>query len=242
MKVLVAGASGKTGRLLVTQLLERGHHVIAIVRSPNTFRERFSSAETSNLSVIGANILDLPDNELCSHLAECDAMASCLGHNLSLNGIFGPPRKLVTDATKKLCSAAASRKHDKPIRFVLMNTAGNINPNRNERVSLTESFVLWGLRLLVPPLSDNEQAAEYLRTEIGQQHPQIQWVAIRPDSLIDQDTVTNYELHESPIRSAIFNPGKTSRINVAHFMAELLTESDLWRQWKSEMPVIYNVA
>ena len=34
----------------------------------------------------------------------------------------------------------------------------------------------------------------------------------------------------------------TSRINVAHFMADLITDSDTWNRWKGKMPVIYNKA
>jgi hypothetical protein len=68
----------------------------------------------------------------------------------------------------------------------------------------------------------------------------MEWVAVRPDSLTDEDQVTPYELHASPTRSALFNPGKTSRINVGHFMAQLLADQDLWTQWKGQMPVIYN--
>jgi hypothetical protein len=70
----------------------------------------------------------------------------------------------------------------------------------------------------------------------------IEWVAVRPDSLIDEDRVTEYEVHPSPIRSATFNPGKTSRINVGRFMADLITDDDLWNRWKGQMPVIYNRA
>jgi hypothetical protein len=68
----------------------------------------------------------------------------------------------------------------------------------------------------------------------------IEWAVVRPDTLIDEDEVTEYELHPSPTRSAIFNPGKTSRINVGHFMADLIADSDIWTQWKGKMPVIYN--
>lgn len=78
------------------------------------------------------------------------------------------------------------------------------------------------IRLLIPPQLDNETAADYLRLNIGQNHENIQWVAVRPDSLINESNVTGYELHASPTRSPIFNTGKTSRTNVRNFMARLL--------------------
>ena len=49
-------------------------------------------------------------------------------------------------------------------------------------------------------------------------------------------------IHPSPIRSAIFDPGQTSRINVGHFMADLITNDHTWQQWQGQMPVIYNKA
>ena len=63
---------------------------------------------------------------------------------------------------------------------------------------------------------------------------------VRPDNLINADEVTEYEVHPSPIRSAIFKAGKTSRINVAHFMAELITDENTWAKWWGQMPVVYN--
>jgi hypothetical protein len=58
--------------------------------------------------------------------------------------------------------------------------------------------------------------------------------------LTDADQVSEYSTHPSPTRSAIFNPGKTSRINVADFMARLITDAALWDEWKGRMPVVYN--
>jgi hypothetical protein len=63
-----------------------------------------------------------------------------------------------------------------------------------------------------------------------------------PRNLVNKDEPTKYEVHASPIRSAIFNPGVTSRINVGHFMAELIGNDDMWSRWKGQMPVIYNTA
>jgi hypothetical protein len=169
-------------------------------------------------------------------------VASCLGHNLSWKGIYGHPRRLVTDATRRLCDAIKANKAERLIKFVLMNTAGNSNRDLNEPISLGERVVIGIIRLLLPPHGDNERAADYLRVRIGQDDKAIEWVVVRPDTLIDEEKITEYELHPSPIRSAIFNAGRTSRINVGDFMASLITDDESWSRWKGHMPVIYNKA
>lgn len=240
MTTLVVGASGATGRLLVKQLLRRGQHVRVIVRSPEKLSEFLKNHE--RISVIHASVLNLSDAEMAQHVRGCDAVASCLGHNLSLKGIYGPPRRLVTDATRRLCDAIKTNTSKQPTRFVLMNTAGNSNCDLNEPISFGQRCVVGLLRLLLPPHVDNEQAAEYLRTRISQNDEAIEWAVVRPDNLINEDEVTAYEVFPSPTRSAIFDAGLTSRINVAHFMARLITEDQTWNEWKGQMPVIYNKA
>lgn len=238
MTMLVVGASGATGRLLVEQLLNRGENVKIIVRSPDSLPENIKKHD--NLSVIHASVLDLSDAEMAQHVSGCDAVASCLGHNMTFKGMYGHPRKLVTDATRRLCDAISANKAEEPIKFVLMNTTGNRNRDLSEPISFGQKCVIGLIRVMVPPHVDNEQAADYLRSRIGQNDAVIEWAAVRPDTLIDETEVTEYEVHPSPIRSAIFDAGKTSRINVAHFMAELIADDLTWNKWKGQMPVIYN--
>lgn len=238
MMTLVAGASGATGRLLVEQLLNRGQTVKIIVRVLNTLPETIKNHD--NVSIIHASVLEPSDAEMAQHVKGCDAVASCLGHNLSFKGIYGHPRRLVTDATRRLCSAIKANKPRTPVKFVLMNTTGNSNLDLTEKISFGQKCAIWLLRLLLPPHVDNEKAADFLRTEIGQNDRVIEWTAVRPDSLIDESEVTEYEVHSSPTRSAIFDAGTTSRINVGHFMADLITDHDTWIKWKGQMPVIYN--
>ncbi len=240
MTILVVGASGATGRLLVGHLLSRGLTVRAIVRSPDRLPQEIRNH--NHLSLIQASVLDLSDTELAQHVSGCTAVASCLGHNMSLTGLYGHPRRLVTDATRRLCAAIQSNRPEKPVRFVLMNTTGNSNRDIPERVSFAQQCAVALLRLLLPPHVDNEHAADYLRTRIGQSNRMIEWVVVRPDTLTDEGEVTAYEVYPSPIRSAVFNAGKTSRTNVGHFMADLMTGDALWNQWKGQMPVIYNRA
>lgn len=240
MTTLVVGASGATGQLLVQQLLSRGQNVKVIVRSPDKLPERFMNH--GSLSVIRASILSLNVAEMAQHVKGCDAVASCLGHNMNFKGIYGRPRSLVADATHRLCEAIKANSPDAATRFVLMNTTGNSNRDLDETVSFGQQCVIGLVRLLLPPHVDNEKAADYLRIKIGQNDRAIEWVVVRPDSLINASEVSEYEVHFSPTRSAIFDAGVTSRINVGHFMAELITDDDTWNKWKGQMPVIYNVA
>ena len=238
MTTLVVGASGATGKQLVEQLLNMGQKVKVIVRPTGKTTDTWKNND--KISIIRANISEISVNEMMNYLIDCQSVASCLGHNITLKGIFGKPRKLVTDAVKLLCMAIQKNSPDKPIKFVLMNTTGNRNRDLNEPISIGEKLVMGLIRLLVPPQSDNEKAADFLRVNIGQKNKLIDWVAVRPDTLINEDNVTEYELYASPIRSALSNPGKTSRINVGNFMSRLIVENDLWNKWKGQMPVIYN--
>ena len=238
MTTLVAGASGATGKQLVEQLLNTKQKVKVIVRSPEKLPESWKNNDL--LTIIQANILDISEDKMAEYVQDCDAVTSCLGHNMSWKGIYGKPRKIVTDAVNLLCEAIKKNAPNKPIKFVLMNTTGNSNRDLNEPISVGQKFVIGLLRLLLPPHVDNEKAADYLRTKIGQKNNFIEWVAVRPDGLVNEDVVTEYEIYPSPTRSAIFDAGKISRINVGHFMAKLISENDLWNRWKGQMPVIYS--
>ncbi|ELR68960.1 hypothetical protein C900_05653 [Fulvivirga imtechensis AK7] len=239
MTTLVIGASGATGRQLVEQLVNMGQKVKIIVRLPEALPR--SWIDNNSISIIAAAVPDITIDEMTDHVKGCHAVASCLGHNLTLKGIFGKPKELVTDSVRLLCNAIKNSSPKYPVKFVLMNTVGHRNRDLNETSSFAERMVIGVLRLLLPPQSDNEKAADYLRVTIGQNDPLVAWVVVRPDSLLNEDKVTGYNLHVSPVRSPIFNPGKTSRINVGHFMARLIVDDYLWKKWKGQMPVIYNV-
>lgn len=238
MAIVVLGASGATGKQLVEQLLVKGQQVKIIVRTTGNIPDNWKRSE--QLSILEASVNEIGVREMAEYIQDCDAAASCLGHNLSLKGIYGKPRRLVTDAVTQLCDAIKLNSPAHPVKLALMNTAGNRNREIQEQISTKEKMIVGLIRLLLPPHVDNEEAAEYLSRSIGQSHPQIEWTVVRPDNLIEEDQVSEYDVHPSPTRSAIFDAGKTSRINVGHFMARLLTEPDIWDSWKGQMPVMYN--
>jgi len=211
MITLVVGASGATGIRLIEELLNRKQYVRVIVRSTEKLPDTVKNHEL--LSVICASVLELSDEEMQQHVAGCNAVASCLGHNITFKGIFGKPRRLVTEATQRLCNAIKANKSEESTKYVLMNTVANRNRDLNESISFAQKCIIGLLRLFLPPHPDNEEAAEYLRTVLGQKDNYIEWTAVRPSSLIDEETASEIEVYPSPMRS-IFKDGQISRINV----------------------------
>jgi len=233
MKVLVLGATGQTGYHVVKQFLENSIQVKAIVRNAEKFKDNQSD---KNLKLFTENILDIEDKRLKEILADVDVVISCLGHNISLKGMFGKPHYLVTEAIKKIIDNS-NDKH--PKKIILMNTTACLNTKQKEKFTFGESIIMGIMRSLLPPQRDNDRALKYLEENIKGENI-LEWIAVRPDTLITQNQVTDYEIFESTQRSPIFNAGKTSRINVAHFMMKLASNEELWNEWKYKTPVIYN--
>lgn len=235
--VLLVGGTGRTGRRALQQLLDRGIGVRGIVRSAGKLTPEV--AGHPNLTAIEASLLSLPDDELQRHLGGCDAVVSCLGHVLSLTGIFGPPRDLVTRATTRLCRGIEALEPTAPVKFILMSSVSVHRPGGLDarRGSFERSF-LWMLGGVLPPARDNQRAADFLLEKIGPDNPFVQWVVVRPDSLLE-GAVSEYALHEGLVNS-LFAPGSTNMANVAHFMCELVTNPKTWADWKGKLPVITN--
>lgn len=238
MSVLVIGASGATGSLVVDLLLRKGEAVVVILRPAAELPKAWENQK--GLKIIRNLAAEMSSADWLPLLNECNTVVSCLGHTLSWKGIYGKPRRLVKDTVQHICEAAMSPERTIPLRFILMNTAGNRNHDLKEKVSIAHRMLLALIRAVLPPHADNEEAANYLRLKIGQNHPGIEWVAVRPVSLVNEEKISPYEVYPSPVRSALFDAGKVSRLNVADLMRRLATDDALWQFWKGQMPVIYN--
>ena len=235
MKTLVLGASGATGKLVVSQLLEKNRAARIIIRESSAIPDKI--AKGKNIEIVKGDIDGFSTDEIRKLLQDCDSAVCCLGHRVSFTGMFGPPRRLVVNAVKKITAVMASGNSSK--KFILMSTTAYTNKRRGETNTFAEKLILTLLTIFLPPHRDNMLAGDHLVYDT-QTSPNIEWIAVRPDSLVDEDSSSDYEIHENKIRSPIFDPGKTSRINVAHFMASLLADERLWNTWKYKTPVIYN--
>jgi hypothetical protein len=189
------------------------------------------------VALIEASLLSLSDQDLQGHLRGCDAVVSCLGHVLSPRGILGPPHDLVFRAVSRLCRAIEALRPANPARLVLMSSVSVHRPGGlDTRRGTFEKALVWALRGLLPPARDNQRAADFLHERIGPTHPFVQWVVVRPDTLLEGD-VSEYTVHEGLVDS-LFAPGHTRMANVAHFMCELVSSPKTWAAWSGKAPVV----
>jgi uncharacterized protein YbjT (DUF2867 family) len=239
MNVLLLGGTGRTGGRVLQQLLGRGIHVRAVVRSAE--RLPAGVADDPRLTVVAADLLSLSDEQVKEQVEGCDVVISCLGHTISAQGVFGKPRDLVTRSVERVYRATRELRHAQPVKLILMssvsvNRAGGLDGRRG----WFERAALWLLRGLVPPARDDQRAADSLHDVVADVDPYAQWVVVRPDTLKDGD-VTEYALHEGLV-NGLLHPGETNRANAAHFICELATDAEAWAAWRGKLPVIVNAA
>ena len=236
-QVLVLGGTGRTGRYVLQQLLTREVRVRAIVRSADRLPAECS--KHPNMETAEAELMALSEAEMLRHLLGCEAVVSCLGHTASLKGVFGPPLDLVTRATRMVFHAARTLNAASPLRYVLMSSVSVNHPaGLDPRRRLLERIVLWALRTVLPPARDNQGAADFLVHDVGAASRQMEWVIVRPDSLIEGER-SDYSLHPTLV-SSLFTADDAAIANVAHFMCELVCVAEVWRKWKGGLPVIVN--
>lgn len=91
MLIGVIGATGLTGRQLVTQALERGHVIVALVRNPDTAR----LPESDSLRIVRGDATDAA--AVASAFSKVDAIISGLGaHKSDPAGLLAAGARAVT--------------------------------------------------------------------------------------------------------------------------------------------------
>ncbi|MGP4077876.1 NAD(P)-dependent oxidoreductase [Halobacillus sp. K22] len=93
MKIIIFGASGRTGHPLVRKALERGHEVTAFVRG----KHKLIHPHAENLQIIEGSALTYEDVEKAA--AGQDAVVSVLGHTKN------NPEDLLTQSAKNMTRA-----------------------------------------------------------------------------------------------------------------------------------------
>ena len=114
MNVLVAGATGNTGKRVVSELLDRGHTPIALVRESSD-----TSALPTDVALRKGDLTNLSD-DICRG---CEAVVFAAGSGGDTDDEM--TTKVDRDGAKSLIDIAA---HAGLSRFVMLSSAGAGNP------------------------------------------------------------------------------------------------------------------
>ncbi len=121
MNVLVAGATGKTGLRLITELNDRGHKPIALVRESSD-----TSALPSDVELRLGDLTDLQD-DVCQG---CEAVIFAAGSGGDTDA--KTTDKVDRDGAKRLIDLAAKAGAD---RFVMLSSVGAEDPDPDSELA-----------------------------------------------------------------------------------------------------------
>lgn len=197
MRLVVFGASGRTGRLLVERALAKGHTVNAFVRDPAKL-----ALSAANLRVLCGDIGDAA--QVADAIAGGDAVLSALGPSRN-----SPPDVLSAGAAHII---AGMNKHGVR-RLVWQTGAGVVDPD--DASSFTRALMVNLMHLLTPGvLRDSERAYALVRSS------GLDWTVVRVPRLGDGPARGDFEVSRTPP-----GPRPVSRADVADFMLAHLTDT-----------------
>ncbi len=198
MKIVIFGASGKTGTLLTEQALAKGHIVTAYVR-----REGALIQQHSNLRIVTGNLNDT--TKLKEAIAGSDAVISTLGG--------GSLTKHSPEIIAGIDRIVSIMEQEQVERFIYLSSIG-AGESRN-LMSPVIRFFITDVMLRVP-------LADHTANENRLAKSTLKWTIVRPGGLTDGPKTG--KLHHGSNNNILKGSPKISRANVASFMLEQLTD------------------
>lgn len=195
MKIVIFGATGKTGIEIVKQALEQGHEVTAFIRDASKM-----SVENDRLQLINGDVLDLP--AVMQAVKGQDAVICSLGSN-SLG-------KTTIRSAGTANIIKAMQENDVKRLFVV--SAMGIGESWS---TLSTSNKIFFNTILRNTRKDHEKQ-EALVKESG-----LEWTIVRPSGLTDTPTTGTYDVGENIMAKS----SRIARADVAHFILQELEDN-----------------
>jgi uncharacterized protein YbjT (DUF2867 family) len=202
-RILIVGATGGTGRQLVTQALERGHEVTALVRDPS----RLPIAHP-RLTVIQGDVLN--EGSVDTAMRGQGAVLSALGHKR-----YFPPTRILSEGTRNILRSMQAH----GVRRFVCETSLGIGDSAG-RMGLYYSLFL--IPVILPFYFWDKARQERTIAESD-----VEWVIVRPAVLTNGDKRRRVR-HGRHVGSFLLTV-RISRADVADFMLNQLTSDTYLR-------------
>jgi len=202
MKILVLGATGATGLLIVRKALAVGHSVVALVRS----KEKAQAAGLTDIDLVEGDARD--ETSLARAIAGCDAVISSLGTAMS------PFREvtMLSTATRALVGVMAAQKVQ---RLVCITGLGAGDSRGHGGFFFDRVF----LPLLLRKVYDDKNRQEDIVRASA-----LDWTIVRPTVLNDKSARGHIQALTD---LSTVHGGSIARADVAEFVVQQLT-TDTW--------------
>jgi putative NADH-flavin reductase len=200
MKVVVFGATGRTGRLLVEGALARGHSVTAFVRAPDKL-----GAVRDRVWVVHGDVLDGG--------AVSDAVD---GQEAALVALAAGGAKAAEQVNAQGTLNVIRSMQRYSVRRLVVLSAGGTQPGRDPNRP-------WFFERVVKPLFLKDVLADLRRMEISVRQSELDWTLVRAAQLVDGPARGAYRAEPG-----YSMPGgtKIARADVAAFMLDELERRD----------------
>jgi putative NADH-flavin reductase len=196
VKVLIIGATGATGQILMREALAQGHEVTALARNPSAV-----APEDPGLRVLQGNALEVSSVEAA--VAGQDAVLSALGTRSSR------PTTLFSESTQNVISAM--NKHG--VRRLVCITGIGVGDSKGHVGFLYDRIIR---PFVVKNIYDDKE-----RQEEAIKQSDLDWVIVRPARLTDEPAKGEYKV----FLGGSYKAKTISRADVADFMLAQLTEN-----------------
>jgi putative NADH-flavin reductase len=189
MKVLIIGATGATGKILMREALAQGHQVTALARNPSAL-----APEDHRLRVLQGNALDVSSVEAA--VAGQDAVLVALGTRSSR------PTTLFSESTHNVIGAMD--KHG--VRRLVCITGIGVGDSKGHVGFLYDR--------IIRPLVVRNVYEDKERQEEAIEQSDLEWVIVRPAQLTDEPAKGEYKVY----LKGSYKAKTISREDVAEFM------------------------
>ncbi|MDH4037853.1 MAG: SDR family oxidoreductase [Candidatus Krumholzibacteria bacterium] len=203
MRILIVGANGGTGRELVKQALERGHHVTALARSPAKVK-----LTHDHLTVAKGDVMD--PASLAAAVRGQDAVVCALGHKRWLG-----PSKILSQGTRNLVDAMNAA----GVKRLVVETALGVGDSTGR---LGVYYTLFTIPFILPFYWYDKGRQERVVRESG-----LDWVIVRPGQLTNGRKRGVYQ-HGPRVGNYLWSVS-ISRADTADFMLNQLSETPYLR-------------
>jgi len=199
MKVVIFGANGKTGILLMEQALAKGYQVVAYIRRPTSI-----VIDNPKLKIIIGNLNE--PLKMKDAITGADACISALG-----GGSLTKHSPEIMNGIKNIISIMEIAKVH---RFIYLSSLGA----GESRFLIPQPlrFILTGFVLKVPLADHNYNESNITKSKLD-------WTLVRPGSLNDGQLTGG--IKHGADRTKMKRNSNISRANVASFMLQQLTDT-----------------